>query len=136
VDYLSLRYGVSFQLPFELMVVFATNLEPHDLADEAFLRRIHNKIYVEPVDAETFDTIFERVLSERQLPCDPGLPAQFRSICAAHAPGPLRACYPADMCNLLTWMATYKGRPFDVNRESLARAAEVYFTRLRKKPNI
>ena len=51
VDYLTLRYGVKFQIPFELMVVFSTNLEPSDLADEAFLRRIHNKIYVEAVDA-------------------------------------------------------------------------------------
>ena len=42
VDYLTLRYGVKFQIPFELMVVFSTNLEPADLADEAFLRRIHN----------------------------------------------------------------------------------------------
>ena len=50
VDYLTLRYGVKFQIPFELMVVFSTNLEPSDLADEAFLRRIHNKIYVEAVD--------------------------------------------------------------------------------------
>ena len=50
VDYLMLRYGVKFQIPFELMVVFSTNLEPSDLADEAFLRRIHNKIYVDAVD--------------------------------------------------------------------------------------
>ena len=50
VDYLTLRYGVKFQIPFELMVVFSTNLEPTDLADEAFLRRIHNKIFVEAVD--------------------------------------------------------------------------------------
>ena len=54
VDYLTLRYGVKFQIPFELMVVFSTNLEPSDLADEAFLRRIHNKIYVEAVDAGSF----------------------------------------------------------------------------------
>src|SRR5262249_29743603 len=47
VDYLTLRYGVKFQIPFELMVVFSTNLEPSDLADEAFLRRIHNKIFVD-----------------------------------------------------------------------------------------
>ncbi len=53
VDYLTLRYGVKFQIPFETMVVFSTNLEPSDLADEAFLRRIHNKIYVEAVDACT-----------------------------------------------------------------------------------
>ena len=52
VDYLTLRYGVKFQIPFELMVVFATNLEPSDLADEAFFRRIQNKIFVDAVDEE------------------------------------------------------------------------------------
>ena len=57
VDYLTLRYGVKFQIPFELMVVFSTNLDPSDLADEAFLRRIHNKILVEPVSASVFDQI-------------------------------------------------------------------------------
>ncbi len=51
VDYLMLRYGVKFQIPFELMVVFATNLDPASLADEAFLRRIQNKILVEEVYA-------------------------------------------------------------------------------------
>ena len=66
VDYLTLRYGVKFQIPFELMVVFSTNLEPSDLADEAFLRRIHNKIYVEAVDAGSFDQIFTRVVSFTQ----------------------------------------------------------------------
>ena len=58
VDYLTLRYGVKFQIPFELMVVFSTNLEPSDLADEAFLRRIHNKIYVEAVDAAALRSDF------------------------------------------------------------------------------
>ena len=65
VDYLTLRYGVKFQIPFELMVVFSTNLEPMDLADEAFLRRIHNKIYIEAVDAASFDEIFRRVVTAR-----------------------------------------------------------------------
>ena len=51
VDYLTLRHGVKFQVPFELLVVFSTNLDPSDLADEAFLRRIHNKVYVEAVSA-------------------------------------------------------------------------------------
>src|ERR1700685_4545120 len=66
VDYLTLRYGVKFQIPFETMVVFSTNLEPSDLADEAFLRRIHNKIYVEAVDSNTFDLIFARVVKARR----------------------------------------------------------------------
>ena len=61
VDYLSLRYGVKFQIPFETMVVFSTNLDPQDLADEAFLRRIQNKIFVDVVAPDTFDEIFRRV---------------------------------------------------------------------------
>jgi hypothetical protein len=44
VDYLSLNYGVRFQIRFEVMIVFATNLEPSELADDAFMRRIPNKI--------------------------------------------------------------------------------------------
>ena len=50
VDYLTLASGMKFQVPFELMVVFSTNLNPHDLADEAFLRRIQTKVLVENVD--------------------------------------------------------------------------------------
>jgi predicted ATPase with chaperone activity len=133
VDYLSLRYGVTFHIPFELMVVFSTNLEPSDLADEAFLRRIHNKIYVEPVDSDTFDLIFDRVLTDRGIPGEPGMAAHFRSICYGHGATQLRACYPADICNILTWVADYKGLPFTLSRESLSHAAELYFTRVRKR---
>jgi Cdc6-like AAA superfamily ATPase len=133
VDYLSLRYGVTFQIPFELMVVFSTNLEPTDLADEAFLRRIPNKIYVEPVDSQTFDLIFQHELQDRGLPYEPGTAAQFRSICYNHGATQLRACYPVDICNLLTWIARYKKRPFAVTREDLSRAADLYFTRARKR---
>src|SRR5574340_776110 len=71
VDYLTLRYGVKFQIPFELMVVFSTNLDPSDLADEAFLRRIHNKIFVDAVTAPVFDQIFQRVVTSRNIPCQP-----------------------------------------------------------------
>ena len=81
VDYLSLRYGVKFQIPFEVMVVFSTNLEPSDLADEAFLRRIQNKIYVEAVSAEVFDEIFHRVVKGRNMPAEPGAEEYLRQLC-------------------------------------------------------
>jgi hypothetical protein len=61
VDYLTLASGMKFQVPFELMVVFSTNLDPRELADEAFLRRIQTKVLVEDVTAEVFDEIFQRV---------------------------------------------------------------------------
>ena len=61
VDYLTLRYGIKFQIPFETLVVFATNLDPRELADEAFLRRLQNKIFVEAVDDVLFDEIFPMI---------------------------------------------------------------------------
>jgi predicted ATPase with chaperone activity len=61
VDYLTLSHGVKFQIPFELLVVFSTNLDPSQLADEAFLRRIHTKVFVDAVKPDAFDAIFERV---------------------------------------------------------------------------
>jgi predicted ATPase with chaperone activity len=93
VDYLTLRYGVKFQIPFELMVVFSTNLEPSDLADEAFLRRIQNKIEVEPVSAEVFDQIFQRVVTSPRT-CPPSMTA--RNTCGGCVcPTGGRNCAPA-----------------------------------------
>ena len=70
VDYLTLHQGQKMRVPFELVVVFATNLDPGELADEAFLRRIHNKIYIGPISEETFLDILSRVLAERGLNID------------------------------------------------------------------
>ncbi len=60
---------MKFQIPFETMAVFSTNLEPPDLADEAFLRRIHNKIYV--VDPQSFDRIIARVAQASNISAEP-----------------------------------------------------------------
>ena len=61
-DFLTLTSGTKFQVPFELLLVFSTNLDPNDLVDEAFLRRIQTKVLVQDVSAENFDRIFERVV--------------------------------------------------------------------------
>jgi predicted ATPase with chaperone activity len=129
VDYLMLKYGIKFQIPFEMLVVFATNLDPRELADEAFLRRIQNKVYVDAVDADTFDEILDRVLRARNLPCEPDAAAHLRHICESSGSGELRACYPADICGILIAMATYDARPPEVNRETLCRAASLYFAK-------
>ena len=89
VDYLMLRYGVKFQIPFELMVVFSTNLEPSDLADEAFLRRIHNKIFVDAVD----DKVLRSDLPPRGDQVQYSVRARQRRVSAQAVParGPYRA---------------------------------------------
>src|SRR5271165_1852351 len=129
VDYLTLRYGVKFQIPFELMVVFSTNLEPSDLADEAFLRRIHNKIYVEAVDAGSFDQIFTRVVASRQISAEPDSAEYLRKLCLREGRTELRACYPADICNILLSIGRYEGRGAIMTKSELERAASLYFAK-------
>jgi hypothetical protein len=129
VDYLTLRYGVKFQIPFESMVVFSTNLEPSDLADEAFLRRIRNKIYVEAVDALCFDQIFERVVQGRDIETESDSAEYLRKLCLREGRTELRACYPADICNILLSIGRYEGRPPLMTKAELERATALYFAK-------
>ena len=129
VDYLTLRYGVKFQIPFELMVVFSTNLDPADLADEAFLRRIHNKILIESVDPSTFDQIFARVVSSKRVPHEPDSAEYLRRLCLSGGRSELRACYPLDICNILASISDYERRALRMSKEDLERAVDLYFAR-------
>ena len=67
VDYLKLRTGASFSIPFEEVVIFATNLDPEDLMDPAFLRRLPYKIEVGPPNIDQFRRIFEQNCAERGM---------------------------------------------------------------------
>jgi hypothetical protein len=127
VDYLSLRYGVKFQIPFELMVVFSTNLDPADLADEAFLRRIHNKVYIEAVDAAGFDQIFTRVVANRNIPSEPDSSEYLRRLCLREGRTELRACYPSDILNIIQSIGRYENRPPKITKQDLERATALYF---------
>ena len=129
VDYLTLRYGVKFQIPFELMVVFSTNLDPSDLADEAFLLRIHNKIYVDAVDTEAFDQIFSRVVQARNIQTETDSAEYLRKLCLREGRTELRACYPGDICNILMSIGRYEGRSAIMTKPELERATSLYFAR-------
>jgi hypothetical protein len=129
VDYLSLQYGVKFQIPFEVMVVFATNLDPNDLADEAFLRRIHNKIYIEPVHQHTFDEIFRRVAASRNIVLEDDSCENMRKLCLSDGRTELRACYPLDIINILSSIGRYEKRVVTVTKDDLQRAAGMYFAK-------
>jgi hypothetical protein len=129
VDYLTLRYGVKFQIPFEVMVVFSTNLDPGDLADEAFLRRIQNKIFVNAVEPHVFDHIFDRVTASRGLRVDPDAADYLRRLCLREGRTELRACYPTDICDIISSISRYESRPVEINRANLERAANLYFAR-------
>ncbi|HEY1336983.1 MAG TPA: AAA family ATPase [Bryobacteraceae bacterium] len=129
VDYLTLASGMKFQAPFEMMVVFSTNLNPHDLADEAFLRRIQTKVLVENVSAEVFDRIYERVVQTNQAPSEPGCAEYLRERCFAAGAKFLRACYPMDVYKLVKAISEYEGRPVRMNKAAIDRAVGLYFAK-------
>jgi hypothetical protein len=127
VDYLNLSYGLKFQVPFELMIVFATNLEPKQLMDAAFLRRIPNKIFVPPVPDKSFIEIFRREALRQGLDADPGIASQLIRLCRTLGGLDLRACYPRDICKIVTCINSYEERPPRLSVADLERAVTVYF---------
>jgi hypothetical protein len=129
VDYLMLRYGVKFQIPFDMMVVFATNLDPASLADEAFLRRIQNKILVEEITPGVFDEILRRCTLARNIAYDQEMADYLRHLCLRDGRSVLRACYPADISRVLVSISQYEGRPPRLTRTDLERAVNLYFAR-------
>jgi predicted ATPase with chaperone activity len=130
VDYLTLASGMKFQVPFECMVVFSTNLDPHDLADEAFLRRIQTKVLVENVSDEVFDKIFHRVVQAHQAPAEPGCAEYLRERCReCGASKHLRACYPMDAYKLIKAISEYEGRPVRITKANIDRAVSLYFAK-------
>ena len=84
VDYLTLHTGIKFPVPFDCLLVFATNIDPNELVEEAFLRRIHYKIRVDSPTRAQYEEIFRRCCEERGLAYSarsggPGLPRFLRS---------------------------------------------------------
>jgi hypothetical protein len=132
LDHLSLDYGIKFEIPFELLVVFSTNLDPSELADECFLRRIPNKIFIESLDAKHFDEIFRRVAQSRSLIWDASIPRRLRELCQAKC-GELRACIPRDICDILSAIMVYERRDSRITREDVERAVALYFPDANRK---
>ena len=128
VDYLTLASGMKFQVPFELMVVFSTNLNPNSLADEAFLRRIQTKVQVQEVADDIFDEIVRRVLAAHQTPAEPETIEYLRERCYISG-GLLRACYPIDIYRLVRSISEYEGRPVRLTHANIDRAVTLYFAK-------
>ncbi|MEM1060822.1 MAG: ATPase [Planctomycetota bacterium] len=71
LDYLTPATGKKFSVPFEQLIIFSTNVDPKELADDAFLRRIRNKIEIGPPDRETFEQVFRLHCGLRGVPFEP-----------------------------------------------------------------
>jgi predicted ATPase with chaperone activity len=129
-DYLALQTGKKLSIPFDVLIVFSTNLSPSDLVDDAFLRRIRHKIEVTNPTPNEFREIFKRVATAKKIPySDEGL----RYLIQEHymkTGRDLRACHPRDLCDQILDEAKYRGISPEMSRALLDRACEAYFVKL------
>lgn len=127
IDLLTLRSGKKFEVPFDELIVFSTNLDPQDLVDEAFLRRIKFKIYVGDPDQAQFQEIFRRNCRCYGVTWDG---AAFQYLLERHyrAEGrPLRACHPRDLLEQLAARARYRRCAPRLDTDLLDRVCHTYF---------
>jgi len=127
IDYLTLHTGKKFQVPFDVLIVFATNLDPASLADEAFLRRIPYKIAIEDPSVEQFVRIFEMNCRRRNLHFHKVMVAYLQRRHYGPAHRPLRACHPRDLLDQVIALCRYRGIEPKITRELLDAACESYF---------
>ncbi len=127
VDFLTLPGGRKFEVPFDLFVVFSTNLDPLQLADEAFLRRIPNKIKVEYATHEQFLEIFRRECQMRLIACDEGVAEHLIQFITKDMRQPLCHCHPRDLINQIFWAARYSGTEPHLTRAAVEDACRAHF---------
>jgi predicted ATPase with chaperone activity len=126
VDFLTLETGQKFDLPFQVMVVFATNVKPAELVDEAFLRRIHYKVFAENPTRSEFLQIFAGCCQARGLEYDENLAeALIARIRARNIR--FRGCHPRDIIDQALAHAEYLGEPLELTPELLEAACAAYF---------
>ena len=127
VDYLTLHTGKKFQIPFDVLIVFATNLDPKSLADEAFLRRIPYKIAITDPSVDQFTRIFELDCRRRGLLFHPVMVAYLYRRHYRPYGRAMRSCQPRDLLDQVTALCRFEGREPVVTRELLDKACEAYF---------
>ena len=127
IDYLTLHTGAKFPVPFDCLLIFATNLDPAELVEEAFLRRIHYKIAVVDPTRAQYEEIFRRCCVSAGLEYNSQTVSyvfdQFydkRSI-------PPRGCHPRDLISHVQDIAKYRETSPQLTPELLNRACHSYF---------
>lgn len=130
VDFLTLHTGRKIEIPFDVLVVFSTNLPPKDLVDEAFLRRLRHKIEIGDPTFESYREIFRRVAQAKRVEYnDQGL-AYLLQEWYVKRNRKLRASHPRDLCDQILDISHYLSVSPTMSRELLDRAAEAYFVEL------
>jgi hypothetical protein len=127
VDYLSMNTGQHFRTPFDVILVFSTNLQPRELVDDAFLRRIGYKIGFEPLDRDQYHLVWQRVCESNGIHYDPALCQHMIDALYASTNTPLLPCHPRDLIGMALDRIVYLEAHDGLTAEALHWAWDNYF---------
>jgi predicted ATPase with chaperone activity len=127
VDFLTLHTGGKFPIPFDTLLIISTNLEPSELVEEAFLRRIHYKVMVEGPTPQQFADIFERNCVERSMAYDPAIVRYLYESWYRKHKIAARGCHPRDILDHVVDIARFHQVTPSASVEMVDRACRSYF---------
>jgi predicted ATPase with chaperone activity len=130
IDFLTLANGCKIEVPFEQLIIFSTNLEPHKLADDAFLRRIPFKVEIADPSLSEFHLLFQVFAKKYRLNCPPEMVDYLIRTHYQSCSRPLRRCQARDLLEQIIYYCNYNELPLEVKEEYLDRAVGTYFTAL------
>jgi predicted ATPase with chaperone activity len=132
-DYLTTITGTKIEVPFDQLLIFSTNLDPNQLADEAFLRRIKFKIEIRDPDELQFRKIWEMVCRQRRIEYDQkGVDYMIEKWYRPHR-RPFRMCQPRDLLEQMTSIAKYNMERVNFSPDLIDAACQTYFITSEKK---
>jgi SpoVK/Ycf46/Vps4 family AAA+-type ATPase len=129
-DHLTLQTGESIEVPFDVLLMFSTNLPPAQLGDEAFFRRIHHKVEIPNPTGEEYLQILGVVCQELDVPFSQDGAAYLLEHHYVETGRPLRGCHPRDLVELVVDIARYRGRTPALEPDLIDLAADSYFVEL------
>lgn len=127
IDFMTVMGGKKIEVPFDVFVIFATNMDVTKLVDEAFLRRIQTKIKIDFVNREQFHRIFANCCRDMELDYEPMPVDHLIDLIKQEMHQPLRACFPRDLLNQICWTAKYHNANPRLDNESVELACRNYF---------
>jgi len=127
IDLLTLQSGARFTTPFDVWPVFSSNLDPAEIGDEAFLRRLGSKLHVGPLSLDGYRAVFEACCASLQLTVKPAAFEYLLHDLHIAIGKPFLACYPRDLLRLVSASADYRNAAREVTCEGLREAWHSYF---------
>ena len=126
-DFLNLPTGKKLNVPFEQIILFSTNLQPEELVDEAFLRRVPFKINIGDPSVEEFMELFRRACESSSIPWRPDtveklIEKHYRSVNR-----PLRRCHARDLLHQIKCLCLYRDERLELRTELFDIACRNYF---------